>query len=87
MWIVVRNAVALGGGHGLGVALRALRPVAENITAIVTIADDGGSSVTAIDSVTGKSERLEIEVAPHNVDLTPDGKTVHTSPNARSSCA
>ena len=41
---MVRNAVALGGGHGLGVALRALRPVAENITAIVTIADDGGSS-------------------------------------------
>ena len=36
--------VALGGGHGLAVALRAIREYAGSITAIVSVADDGGSS-------------------------------------------
>ena len=36
--------VALGGGHGLAASLRALRHVSDNLTAIVTVADDGGSS-------------------------------------------
>lgn len=36
--------VALGGGHGLSASLRALRHVSDNLTAIVTVADDGGSS-------------------------------------------
>jgi uncharacterized cofD-like protein len=36
--------VALGGGHGLPMVLKALKDWAEDITAIVTIADDGGSS-------------------------------------------
>jgi uncharacterized cofD-like protein len=36
--------VALGGGHGLGVALRAIRNYSDTITAIVSVADDGGSS-------------------------------------------
>ena len=35
---------ALGGGHGLAATLTALRYVTEEITAIVTVADDGGSS-------------------------------------------
>nr|WP_243832331.1 uridine diphosphate-N-acetylglucosamine-binding protein YvcK [Nesterenkonia aurantiaca] len=36
---------ALGGGHGLSVTLSALRVIAaEHLTAIVTVADDGGSS-------------------------------------------
>jgi uncharacterized cofD-like protein len=34
----------LGGGHGLAVALRALREYAGEITAVVSVADDGGSS-------------------------------------------
>jgi len=38
------KVVALGGGHGLSVALRALREYAGEITAIVSVADDGGSS-------------------------------------------
>lgn len=38
------HIVALGGGHGLYVSLQALRPIAESLTAIVTVADDGGSS-------------------------------------------
>lgn len=36
--------VALGGGHGLAASLRALRSVTEAVTAVVTVADDGGSS-------------------------------------------
>ncbi len=35
---------ALGGGHGLAVTLQALRGVTDRITAIVGVADDGGSS-------------------------------------------
>jgi uncharacterized cofD-like protein len=36
--------VALGGGHGLAAALRAIRRYASSITAVVSVADDGGSS-------------------------------------------
>jgi uncharacterized cofD-like protein len=36
--------VALGGGHGLAASLGALRHVTSHLTAIVTVADDGGSS-------------------------------------------
>ena len=36
--------VALGGGHGLAASLSALRRVTPAVTAIVTVADDGGSS-------------------------------------------
>ena len=36
--------VALGGGHGLSASLRALRRVTSRLTAVVTVADDGGSS-------------------------------------------
>jgi uncharacterized cofD-like protein len=38
------RVVALGGGHGLSVALRAIREYAGEITAVVSVADDGGSS-------------------------------------------
>lgn len=38
------SVVALGGGHGLAASLQALRRVTSDITAIVTVADDGGSS-------------------------------------------
>lgn len=34
----------IGGGHGLSVLLRGLKTYSHNITAIVTVADDGGSS-------------------------------------------
>lgn len=36
--------VALGGGHGLSATLSALRRLTDRITAVVTVADDGGSS-------------------------------------------
>ncbi len=38
------KVVALGGGHGLAATLSALRQITLEITAIVTIADNGGSS-------------------------------------------
>jgi uncharacterized cofD-like protein len=38
------NVVALGGGHGLSASLSALRLLTTELTAIVTVADDGGSS-------------------------------------------
>jgi uncharacterized cofD-like protein len=38
------RVVGLGGGHGLAASLAALRTVTEELTAIVTVADDGGSS-------------------------------------------
>ncbi len=36
--------VAMGGGSGLSVLLHGLKEVTSNITAVVTVADDGGSS-------------------------------------------
>jgi uncharacterized cofD-like protein len=36
--------VAFGGGHGLAASLQALRCVTQRLTAVVTVADDGGSS-------------------------------------------
>ncbi|MCW2693331.1 MAG: protein of unknown function and CofD [Mycobacterium sp.] len=36
--------VALGGGHGLAATLRALRRLTSRLTAVVTVADNGGSS-------------------------------------------
>lgn len=38
------KVVAIGGGHGLATLLRGLKAYTSNITAIVTVADDGGSS-------------------------------------------
>ncbi len=36
--------VAIGGGHGLSTLLRGLKTYTRNLTAVVTVADDGGSS-------------------------------------------
>lgn len=38
------KVVAFGGGHGLYASLSALRRITDHLTAIVTVADDGGSS-------------------------------------------
>jgi len=38
------SVVALGGGHGLAASLSALRQLTTRLTAVVTVADDGGSS-------------------------------------------
>ncbi|WP_275124626.1 uridine diphosphate-N-acetylglucosamine-binding protein YvcK [Streptomyces sp. ICBB 8177] len=41
---VTPKVVALGGGHGLSASLAALRRITQDLTAVVTVADDGGSS-------------------------------------------
>jgi hypothetical protein len=41
------KVVAIGGGHGLNTLLRGLKKHTDNITAIVTVADDGGSSTAS----------------------------------------
>jgi uncharacterized cofD-like protein len=38
------RVVAIGGGHGLSSLLRGLKAHTSNLTAVVTVADDGGSS-------------------------------------------
>ena len=38
------RVVAIGGGHGCAAALRAVRRYAGEVTAVVSVADDGGSS-------------------------------------------
>jgi uncharacterized cofD-like protein len=38
------TVVAVGGGHGCAAALRAIRRYAGQVTAVVSVADDGGSS-------------------------------------------
>ena len=38
------KVVALGGGQGLSASLSALRRITQDLTAVVTVADDGGSS-------------------------------------------
>ena len=38
------RVVAFGGGHGLATLLRGLKTYTRNLTAVVTVADDGGSS-------------------------------------------
>ena len=38
------RVVAIGGGHGLAASLRALRRVTDDVTAVVAVSDDGGSS-------------------------------------------
>ena len=40
----MQKVVALGGGHGLAATLSALRQLTNEITAVVTVADNGGSS-------------------------------------------
>jgi len=49
------KVVAIGGGHGLSTLLHGLKERTSNLTAIVTVADDGGSS--------GKL-RTELGIAP-----------------------
>jgi uncharacterized cofD-like protein len=44
LWPTLPAVVAFGGGHGLSASLTALRRITDHVTAIVTVADDGGSS-------------------------------------------
>ena len=48
--------VAVGGGHGLAASLRALRRITDDVTAVVSVADNGGS--------TGRLRRTTAQAAP-----------------------
>ena len=50
------HIVAVGGGHGLAATLRALRRITDDVTAIVSVADNGGS--------TGRLRRTNAQAAP-----------------------
>lgn len=54
--VVAPKVVALGGGMGLSASLAALRRITGELTAVVTVADDGGSS--------GRNTREELGVLP-----------------------
>jgi uncharacterized cofD-like protein len=43
-WSPEPSVVAMGGGHGLAASLAALRRLTTDLTAVVTVADNGGSS-------------------------------------------
>jgi uncharacterized cofD-like protein len=49
--VTAPKVVAFGGGHGLSASLGALRRVTPNLTAVVTVGDDGGSSGTIRDEL------------------------------------
>ena len=40
----IESVVALGGGHGLAAVLTAMRTYGRNVSGVVSVADDGGSS-------------------------------------------
>jgi len=42
--VIAPRVVAIGGGHGLAMSLEAMRDLAGHLTAVVSVADDGGSS-------------------------------------------
>ncbi|MGD0943464.1 MAG: gluconeogenesis factor YvcK family protein [Acidimicrobiales bacterium] len=42
--VIAPKVVAIGGGHGLAQTLKAARQYASQLTAVVSVADDGGSS-------------------------------------------
>ena len=67
------RVVAIGGGHGQAASLRAIRRYAGDITAVVSVADDGGSS--------GRLRELLGIPAPGDIRkclgaLLPEGSTV-----------
>ena len=53
------KVVAFGGGHGLGASLRALKAMnGLDLTAVVTVGDDGGSSGSEYALMTVSAPRL-----------------------------
>ena len=60
--------VAMGGGHGLYATLSAARRLTPHVTAVVTVADDGGSS-----------GRLRSEL-----DIVPPGAAIWRVPRSHS---
>lgn len=58
----------------LSAALALVIPVGAAIAGTVYTADEHGASVSAIDTASGRVRTESLAVAPHNVQITPDGK-------------
>lgn len=56
--------------------LGALLASAPAMAATVYVANERAGSLTVIDEATNATRTLALDVLPHNVDLTPDGKTL-----------
>lgn len=80
--------VALGGGHGTAVTLRAARRYAGALTAVVSVADDGGSSgrLREILNVVALGDLRKCLVALAGEDSSPTD-SVHPTDSARSADA
>jgi uncharacterized cofD-like protein len=70
------KVVALGGGHGLAATLRAVRTYTSAVTAVVSVADDGGS--------TGRLRAADDRPAPGDLRKCLIALAAHDSPLARS---
>jgi len=53
---------------------RSVAHLPEDLAGYIFTADEHGSSISMIDIVNGKVLTVPIPIAPHNVDLTPDGR-------------
>ena len=75
LWAQGPHIVAIGGGTGLSTMLRGLKKYTKNLTAIVTVSDDGGrawvlkgkstnANITAIAPAIIVNKRLLIKIPP-----------------------
>lgn len=74
--ITRRQLASLIAGTTVTLALAARpRPVlAEPVPGTVFTADEHGSSISAIDLASGRTATHRVPIAPHNVQVTPDGR-------------
>lgn len=70
------RVVAIGGGHGLAATLRSVRTYTDRVTAVVSVADDGGS--------TGRLRAAGSRVTPGDLRKCLIALAEHDSPLARS---
>lgn len=64
------KVVAIGGGHGLAASLRAVRTYTDRVTAVVSVADDGGSTgrLRAVGAATAPGDLRKCLVALAGAD-------------------
>ncbi|MEI2699067.1 MAG: gluconeogenesis factor YvcK family protein [Microthrixaceae bacterium] len=74
------KVVAIGGGHGLAASLRAVRTYTDHVTAVVSVADDGGSTgrLRAVGAATAPGDLRKCLVA-----LSPNDSTLRRSMDHR----
>ena len=76
------SALALGGAAAHSPSLRQAEPLSESrldtlpsgLSGFVFTADEAGASISGIDLADGSVTTVSIPIAPHNVDLSADGR-------------